>query len=273
MHATYQKPGCALLLLGHGSSVNRGSSAPTLLHAEEIRRRGIFDEVVCGFWKEQPGFRQTLDTVESREVYIVPNFISEGYFTRKVIPRELGLTGPVTHLPPRDGLPARTLKYCEPVGNHPGMTEILLSRAREIAPGVDPRHAALVIVGHGTPLDENSGLAVKAQAARIEACGQYAEVIGMFLEEEPLVSAWPERTFSADVIVVPFFVSDGLHSYQQIPELLGIGQQHAKADDDGKLFRRNPFRIGGRRLYYSNAIGTGRQFADIILDQIRRFDS
>ena len=98
-------------------------------------------EVVCAFWKEEPSFRQVLDMVESPEVYIVPNFISEGYFTQKIIPRELGLDGSVTHLPPRPGLPARTLKYCEPVGNHPWMTQLLLHRAREVAPGVDPARA------------------------------------------------------------------------------------------------------------------------------------
>src|ERR1700722_20083426 len=125
---TLPKPGSALVLRGH-------------------RRRGIFAEVVCAFWKEEPSFRQVLDMVESPDVYIVPNFISEGYFTQKVIPREMGLDGPITHLPPRPGLPARTLKYCEPVGNHPHMTDLLLHRAREVAPDVDPRQASLVIVG------------------------------------------------------------------------------------------------------------------------------
>jgi sirohydrochlorin cobaltochelatase len=267
-----QKPDSALILLGHGSTVNPDSSAPTFLHADEIRRRGVFGEVVCAFWKEEPSFRQVLDTVECPEVYIVPNFISEGYFTQKIIPREIGLEGPVTHLPPRPGLPARTLKYCEPVGNHGRMTDLLLHRAREVAPGIDPREASLVIVGHGTSLNENSGLAVKEQVAHIQARGGYAEVLGMFMEEDPFVTDWQKLTASPNVIVVPFFVSDGLHSYQDIPVLLGIATQPGVAASSAEVFRRNPYLVGGRRLYYSSAIGTDPLFASVILDQVLHFD-
>lgn len=274
MEPNVQKPGTALVVLGHGSTVNPDSSAPTFIHAEEIRRRGLFDEVVCAFWKEEPSFRQVLDMVESPAVYIVPNFISEGYFTQKIIPREIGLEGPITHLPSRPGLPARTLKYCEPVGSHARMTDLLLHRAREVAPGLDPREASLVIVGHGTSLNENSGLAVKEQVVRIQSRRQYAEVLGMFMEEDPFVTDWQKLTASPDVIVVPFFVSDGLHSYQDIPVLLGIEAEPKGAAGGGaEVFRRNPHLIGGRRLYYSSAIGTDPLFAGIIVEQALDFDA
>jgi sirohydrochlorin cobaltochelatase len=270
----FKKSDSALIVLGHGSTVNPDSSAPTLLHADELKRRGHFGEVVCAFWKEEPSYRQVLDMVESPDIYIVPNFISEGYFTQKIIPRELGLDGSVTLLPPRrPGLPARTLKYCEPVGNHPFMTNLLLHRAAEVAPGVDPGQASLVIVGHGTSLNENSGLAVKEQVARIQACARYAEVLGMFMEEDPFVTDWQKQTVSRDVIVVPFFVSDGLHSYQDIPVLLGIETEPGVAASRAEVFRRNPYHIGGRRLYYSSAIGVDPLFAGVILEQVLRFDA
>ena len=63
---------------------------------EEISRRGIFGEVHCAFWKEEPSLRQVWHMIERDDVYVVPNFISEGYFTRTVIPRELELQGAVT---------------------------------------------------------------------------------------------------------------------------------------------------------------------------------
>src|SRR5450432_3952276 len=116
----------ALLLLGHGSTLNADSSAPTYQHAEELRRRNIFAEVHVAFWKEEPNFRQALRQTNRRQVYVVPNFISSGYFTEQIIPRELGLTGPVTH---RDG---QDIFYCQPVGLHPSMTEALLHRATEV---------------------------------------------------------------------------------------------------------------------------------------------
>jgi sirohydrochlorin cobaltochelatase len=80
-----------LLIVGHGSTVNPDSSVPTWAHAAEIRRRRVYGDVGCAFWKEEPSLRDTLFLFappQIREVYVVPNFISEGYFTQTVIPRE-----------------------------------------------------------------------------------------------------------------------------------------------------------------------------------------
>ena len=130
----------ALLIVAHGSTVNPDSSAPTLAHAAEIRRRNIFAEVECAFWKEEPSLRDALflfDPESIREVYVVPNFISEGYFTQTVVPRELELDGPITT---RSN--GQIWRYCEPVGNHPLMTELLLKRARDVAPDAVPAKLA-----------------------------------------------------------------------------------------------------------------------------------
>src|SRR5947209_19411457 len=85
-----------LLIVGHGSTVNPDSSAPTWTHAREIRRRGIFADVQCAFWKEEPSLRDARFFFADgaiKEVLVVPNFISEGYFTQTVIPRELEWRG------------------------------------------------------------------------------------------------------------------------------------------------------------------------------------
>ncbi len=118
----------SLLIVGHGSTVNPDSSGPTWQQAAALRERGLFREVACCFWKEEPSLRDALfffDDPEIREVYVVPNFISEGYFTETVIPRELELSGRLT-----TRANGQVWKYCEPVGNHPGVTELLLQRAR-----------------------------------------------------------------------------------------------------------------------------------------------
>ena len=74
---------------------------------QAIRERGIFRDVGCCFWKEEPSLRDALlffDEPDIREVYVVPNFISEGYFTQTVIPRELELDGRLTTRARRTGL-------------------------------------------------------------------------------------------------------------------------------------------------------------------------
>ena len=80
----------ALVLVGHGSTLNADSAAPTYQHADELRRRGLFAQVLEAFWKQEPAICAVLRGVFAPRVFIVPLFISEGYFTEEVIPRELG---------------------------------------------------------------------------------------------------------------------------------------------------------------------------------------
>jgi sirohydrochlorin cobaltochelatase len=77
-------------------------------------------------------------------------------------------------------------------------------------------------------------------------------------------------------VVVPFFISDGLHSYEDIPGLLGIveaappphpSQQGATRRRVHEIFRRNPYRRDDRNLFYAPSIGTDPGFADIIIEQ------
>ena len=257
-----------LLIVAHGSTVNPDSSAPTLAHAAEIRRRKVFADVGCAFWKEEPSLRDAIflfDPESIREVCVVPNFISEGYFTQTVVPRELELNGRITQ---RSN--GQVWKYCEPVGNHPMMTELLLKRAREVAPRADPAESSFLIVAHGTDLNENSAVAAKREAEKIRARGKYAAVLNVYMEEPPLVSDWRKLTKTRNVVVVPFFISDGLHSYQDIPVLLGIANGRSRTRSSsarGEIFQRNPYMIGDRSLFYAPSIGTDPGFADVILEQ------
>jgi sirohydrochlorin cobaltochelatase len=257
--------------------MNPDSSAPTLAHAAEIRRRKIFVEVECAFWKEEPSLRDAVflfDPESIRHVYVVPNFISEGYFTQTVVPRELELNGRITK---RSN--GQVWNCCEPVGNHPMMTELLLKRASEVATNVDPGETTLLIVAHGTDLNENSAVAAKREAERIRMLDKYAAVLNVYMEEPPLVSDWRKLTKTRHVVVVPFFISDGLHSYEDIPVLLGIKERRLpsrRRKPDGRLgnrpalkeiFRSNPYKIDNRNLFYAPSIGTEAGFADIILEQ------
>ena len=157
-------------------------------------------------------------------------------------------------------------------GTSPNMTDLLLRRAADVAPAARPAETTLFIVGHGTDLNDNSAAAAKREVERIRATGKYAEVFNAYMEEEPLISRWHEIASQPDVVVVPFFIADGLHSYQDIPVLLGIQEEAGAAASESQVFRRNPYRIRGRMLHYANAIGTEPLFADLILDQVRSFD-
>jgi sirohydrochlorin cobaltochelatase len=152
------------------------------------------------------------------------------------------------------------------------MTDLLLHRAGEVAPAIDPEKTTLLIVAHGTDLNENSAVAAKREVEKIRATGRYAEALNVYMEEPPLVSDWVSLTTTPNVIVVPFFIADGLHSYEDIPQLLGIVKPDGAASrrgDSGAVFERNPHRVHGRSLFYAPSIGTDPRMVEIIIAQTK----
>ena len=242
---------CALVLLGHGSTKNPDSGAPTRRHAETIRQRGVFSEVTCGFWKETPSLRDALEATRSRRVFVVPNFISDGYFTRDVIPRVLELDGPLTRW--HDG---RMIHYCHPTGSHPLMTDLLIQRASEAAADFPLPETTLLIAGHGTPRSKHSAVAIRDQAEKIGARGIYGQVEAVFMEEPPLIGDWERIAQWPHVAVVPFFIADGFHSAWEIPPLLGIPAEK----------RATTHHIRGKWIRYAGSLGSEPCFADIIIE-------
>jgi sirohydrochlorin cobaltochelatase len=265
----------ALILVGHGSTLNAESAAPTYQHADELRRRKIFGQVLEAFWKLEPCLAGVLRGVFARRVFIVPLFISEGYFTEEVIPRELGFCKPGdTNFPRVQEHGHQTLYYCGPVGTHDSMTEVLLARARDVITKFPADQSvlsqtALFIAGHGTGNNENSRKAIERQVELIRARNIYAEVHPAFMEEEPRIGDCYQLSRAKNIVMVPFFISDGLHAREDIPVLLGepkpAVQQRLAA---GQPTWRNPTERQGKLVWCSPAAGTAPEIADVILERI-----
>ena len=266
----------ALVLVGHGSTLNADSSAPTYQHADELRRRGIFAQVVECFWKLEPAICGVMRGVFAPRVFVVPLFISEGYFTEEVIPRELGLrTSDRTDFARVQQRGNQTIYYCGPVGTHDSMTRVLLARARDIidkhpSPRIPvPADTALFIAGHGTGNNENSRKAIERQVELIRAKSLYAEVYPVFMEEAPCIGDCYQMARAKNIVMVPFFISDGLHSYEEIPVLLGLPARVVRERiKSGHPTWRNPTERQGKLVWYSKSIGSEPHIADVILERV-----
>jgi sirohydrochlorin cobaltochelatase len=240
----------ALVIVGHGSHLNEDSSLPVYEHAERIRRTGEFDEVVECFWKEEPSMRHVLDTVESDEVYVVPAFISEGYFTQQVVPRELGLEGTVTQ---KGG---KTVRYAGPLGTFEGMPDVVLERANDLMGGKQTSgRTALVLLGHGTDLNKNSGGVIYLNAGRIRERGAYDLVEVGFLDQEPEIGEVVESVESENVVLIPVFIAEGWHTRETIPGDLGL---------TGEVTARE-----GKMIFYGAPVGTHPSMANLIAARAR----
>jgi len=266
----------AVLLVGHGSTRNANSSAPVYQHARELRRRKIFSQVVEAFWKQEPGIAAAVCNVSARRLFVVPLFISEGYFTEQAIPRELGLHWEgQTHFPRIEERAHHTLYYCAPVGSHDSMTDLLLSRARDVVEqhpfprAPKPGEIALFIAGHGTTQNENSRKAIERQVDLIRNRGLYAEVHAVFIEEAPRIASCYGLAQVRNIVMVPFFISEGQHSMEDIPVLMGESERVVQQRlQSGQLTWRNPTERHGKLVWYSASIGTEPHLADVILERV-----
>lgn len=273
--STFQN--ATLILAAHGTAQNEGSARPALQHASELQRRGTFAAVRAGFWKQEPSLAEALAGIPTHRAFIVPLFISEGYFAEQAIPEALGFRQPGqsdwnrTLL--RDG---HKLHYTRPVGTHDAMTQVILARARSVVDqhpfprAPRPADTTLLIAGHGTERDPHSRESVERQATLIRDLQLYAQVTAIFMEEEPRIAGSLAGAATRNVVVVPFFISDGLHVTEDIPVLLGepaplVQERHAA----GRPTWRNPTARTGRMVWYSEAVGTAPEVVDVILERVR----
>ena len=242
-----------LVVAGHGSHRNPDSSAPAYAHAAAARERtGV--PVREAFWKEEPSFREALRTVDTEEAVVVPLFVSEGYFTEEVLPREFRL-GEGDRAARDDPI---SVGYADPVGTHPEMRTVVLERVRRLY-GDPDGEVGLALVGHGTDRNPNSARAVVDHAAALSERDELGEVRIAFMDEEPYVENVVGRFDADDVVVVPLFIADGFHTRDEIPELLGI------EDESGDY--PVPARADGRRVWYSSAVGTDPALVDVVLER------
>jgi len=240
----------ALVIVGHGSHLNEDSSLPVYEHADRIRGTGEFDEVVECFWKEEPSMRHVLDTVESEWVYVVPAFISEGYFTQQVIPRELGLEGPVTKKSDK------IVRYAGPLGTFEGMPDVILERVGDLMRGKETSgRTALVLLGHGTDLNKNSGGVIYLNAGRLGERGVYDLVEVGFLDQEPGIGEVVEHVEAENVILIPVFIAEGWHTRETIPEDLGLTGEVTVQEQ--------------KTIFYGAPVGTHPSMANLIAARAR----
>ena len=72
-----------------------------------------------------------------------------------------------------------------------------------------------------------------------------------------------------ELVVVPFFLSDGLHVAEDIPVMLGepervVRQRLAR----GLPTWRNPTERGGKLVWYTASVGTAPVLAEVILERV-----
>jgi sirohydrochlorin cobaltochelatase len=99
---------------------------------------------------------------------------------------------------------------------------------------------------------------------------EFAGVHAVFMEEDPRIVACYELAQTKNIVVVPFFISDGMHTQEDIPVMLGEPGRIVKQRlDAGQPTWRNPTEKNGKLVWYSPSVGSDPHIADVILERVR----
>lgn len=227
----------ALLLIGHGSARYADAGGVLHDHAKTLRER--FAEIGVGLLNGVPSVADALASLRARHIYVLPFFMEDGYFARVAVPKALA------------GERERLLTYCEPVGTHQGMADLI--EARVLRGCRYPGATSVVLVGHGSARAPGRTMALHQHRERLRKSGQFASVEVAFLEETPLVPDVLASAHGTAVAVVGVFAGDGLHVRDDLP----------------RLIEAERYRLGDRLLDLGS-IGAEAGMADLILDQVTR---
>lgn len=247
----------ALLLVGHGSAKSDRARLPTVALADRLRERGPWCTVAVAFWKEPPSIREALAGLTAPRVIVVPNFASDGIFTREKIPAELAAAG----------YPGQVI-LTGAVGGHPLIEQIMirridaaLARIREAGGGAD--QVAVLLVGHGSRRPGGSSATITQLAERLALAVHGPTVHACFIEESPLVTDWQQQTAAPVVIVMPMLIAEGMHGSEDVPPQFGLTAEDVAPSAPDLT---GPVPCGDRQVWYWRGIGSSPDIIDVIED-------
>lgn len=223
-----------LILVGR-----EATSAVLERHAARLRERDVVDAVTTATYGAEPAFdlAETFRDHQADRTYVVPMCFAHTYETTEDVPRALSaLSGEV--------------RYCDPVGESPAVTELLRERATETgdstagsAGDVD----ALLLVALGNSSEDYGRDTAEYHADRLRS--DFAEVRTAYLLQSPALECARYTLNHDSAVVVPLFVAECEATRTGIPEKLELDR-------------------GG--FEYAAPFGTGPQLTEAIHAEVER---
>jgi sirohydrochlorin cobaltochelatase len=247
----------ALVLAGHGSQKTPETAGAIWRHVDALRANGVADEVAACFWKEPPGFATVLQSLESDEVFIVPVFTSQGFFTQQVLPAEFGFEPTGDGLRTPDG---RKVVYTPTLGASGLFDDRIDERVNDGLRrlGVSASESAIVLIGHGARGNADSRGDAVAQSQRVQQQFAVRESAAVFLDDEPSIPDTFRLTTAPNLVAVPYFFASGSHVTDDVPRALGL----QPGQTDGM--------VQGRRVVYAPPVGEDAELWRDLLALARR---
>lgn len=204
-------------------------------HARRLADRGVVGQVEVLLYEDDPAreLRPALDEVGTETVYAMPTSFAHTGATTNGVPAALSRV-------------AGEVRYCEPLGRSPALTDVLAERAREAAPG--DSDVSLVLAGFGDSSRPFHEQASEYHAARLREREGLAEVHACYLVQNPAVEC-ARYNIDGPGVAVPLFLADCPATTTAIPEKLELDR-------------------GG--IAYGDPLGTHPRVTDAIAGEVER---
>jgi len=242
----------SLILVGHGSSTSQAAEQAVQEHALTLRQSQRFGKILTYFIQQGAD----LPELPKGEVFILPFFMSEGFFVRRKIPELFGLKN-------RERIEGgRHLILCDAIGVDPELADIITISVDEKVRELDKvsSQTSVLLVAHGSSKNGASREAALFQRDRIRAKKKFRDVDLALLEEPPSIIEILkkiESQKSQDVVIVGLFSANGPHAAEDVPETLVAYKQGGAGAKDLKTF-------------YIGAVGVRGEIVRLIQNSISR---
>jgi sirohydrochlorin ferrochelatase len=196
----------SILLVGRDDG---NTEAVLETHADRLGERADVDGVRVATYEREPvrELRETVAGLTAGTVYVVPMCAAHTYDTVNEIPAVLSYC---------DG----EVRYCEPVGGSPVVTDILEARAESVVESGPDR--SLILVGFGSSSQPYNRQTTDYHAARLREQSGYGEVVTCYLLQNPTVECVRYNVTGSRAVAVPLFVANSEATDRRIPAQLEL---------------------------------------------------
>lgn len=237
------------MIIAHGSSVSDGAHEAAMQHALTLQQSNRYGHVdVCFLVRDH-----TPPDLPKGEVFLLPFFMSNGYFVTRRIPDLFEL---------KEGqriCSDRQLYQCDALGIDPELAEIISSMAQDscVEQGYKPADVHLVLVAHGSEKSRASAEATYLQQIAVESRQEFGRVSVAFLNEAPFLEKWllDQSGEGGPLVLVGLFAAEGPHATEDVPGAIAKWRE-----------------VTGSKLpaLYAGAVGTRPEIVKLIQHSISR---
>lgn len=239
----------SVIIIAHGSSRSDGAQEAAMEHALTLRQSNRYGTVDFFFLARD----QAIPDLPSGEIFLLPFFMSNGYFVTRRIPELFNLT---------DGRRiggGRRLFQCEALGTDPELAGILSAMVRDICRENSYRMADVhvVLVAHGSEKSCASADAAYLQQRAVEARGEFGDVSVAFLSQSPFLDEWLAAISEngPPLVLVGLFAAEGPHAAEDVP---------------GAIENWRKKLASARAVHYAGAVGARPEIVRLIQQSISR---